>query len=76
MRAMFGMVALLIALSIVGILASRQLTAGSASSAVPATTTSAPATAQEQSRQLQQRVKSDVAGALQQGAERTEQADK
>ena len=60
MKAMFGVVSLLIALAIVGFLAARQLrtTAPSAASG----------TVREQSQQIQQKVKDDVAKALQQGA--------
>ena len=60
MKAMFGMVSLLIALAIVGFLAARQL-----KSAAPSATSG---TVREQSQQIQQRVKDDVAKALQQGA--------
>jgi len=79
MRAMFGVVSLLVVLAIVGIVASRQLKAVNAVGVAPATSTSpAPAgNVREQSQQLQQRMKSDVAGALQQGADRSqEQVDK
>jgi hypothetical protein len=80
MKALFGMVSLLIALAIVGILAARQLktAAPSASSgataAVAATAgvalpdVSASGTVREQSRQIQQKVKDDVTKALEQGA--------
>jgi len=81
MKAMFGMVSLLIALAIVGFLAARQLKTA-APSATSGTTAAAAATAgvalpgvaasgtvREQSQQIQQKVKDDVAKALQQGAD-------
>ena len=65
MKAMFGVVSLLIALAIVGFLAARQLktAAPSASSGAAAS-----GTVREQSQQIQQKVKDDVTKALQQGA--------
>ena len=79
MKAMFGVVSLLIALAIVGFLAARQLKTA-APSAMSGTTAGAAATAgvalpdvstsgtvREQSQQIQQKVKDDVAKALQQG---------
>jgi hypothetical protein len=85
MRAIFGVVSLLLALAIVGLLAANQLKA--VKQVVPAT---APATAsgepvarpaitgnvREQSRQLQQQIGSDVGKMLEQGARRSEDADK
>lgn len=80
MKAMFGVVSLLIALAIVGFLAARQLktaapsAAGGATAAAAAATgvalpdVSASGTVREQSQQIQQKVKDDVAKALQQGA--------
>ena len=74
MRIVFGVVGLLIVVAIVGVLAKRQLQAvqvpipmDSAASAV--TLTGAPA---QQSQQLQRQVADDVAKALKQGAQRTE----
>jgi len=80
MKAMFGVVSLLIALAIVGFLAARQLKTA-APSATSSATAAAAATAgvalpdvstsgsvREQSQQIQQKVKDDVAKALQQGA--------
>ncbi|HKW84157.1 MAG TPA: hypothetical protein VJN68_10430 [Burkholderiaceae bacterium] len=64
MKAMFGMVSLLIALAIVGFLAARQLKTVAPSSGVAAS-----GTVREQSQQIQQKVKDDVAKALQQGVE-------
>jgi pyruvoyl-dependent arginine decarboxylase (PvlArgDC) len=79
MKAMFGVVSLLIALAIVGFLTARQLksagpSAMSGSTAAAAATAgvalpdvSASGTVREQSQQIQQKVKDDVAKALQQG---------
>jgi hypothetical protein len=73
MRAIFGVVSLLVVLAIVGLLASRHLKAvsspvASAASAVPAPT----GTVREQSQQLQQRVVTDMSKALEQGARKDE----
>ena len=74
MRAIFGVVSLLLVLAIVGVLAMRQLraTGQAVGTALPAETVSASgapaASAREQSQQLQQRVHSDVTKALEQGA--------
>jgi hypothetical protein len=74
MRAVFGVVSLLVVLAIVGLLATRQLkaTGQAVSAALPAPAgevSSAPVgNVREQSQQLQQRVKSDVAKALEAGA--------
>ena len=62
MKAMFGVVSLLIALAIVGFLAARQLRTAAPPDA------SASGTVREQSQQIQQKVKDDVAKALQRGA--------
>jgi len=79
MRALFGVVSLLVVLAVVGILATKQLKAvgqlsttatsptpggGPPASAAAATNV----TVREQSQQLQQRVGSDVKKALEQGA--------
>lgn len=62
MRAVFGIVGLLIVLAIVGVLAKKQL--GSAASVVPG---AAPAASpQQQSQQMQQQIKQTVEGTLQQ----------
>ena len=85
MKAMFGVVSLLVALAIVGLLAARQLkavapsiapgAAGAEAAAVPSFAGSG--TLREQSQQLQQKVQDDVTKALAQGAaSRAEQADK
>lgn len=78
MKAMFGIVSLLIVLAIVGFLAARQLkTAATSGSTAAAAATAgvalpgvaASGTVREQSQQIQQKVKDDVAKALQQGVE-------
>jgi len=83
MKAMFGLVSLLVALAIVGLLAVKQLrsaapsvAAGSTSSATAAATAgvalpsiAASGTVREQSQQIQRKVQDDVAKALQQGVE-------
>jgi hypothetical protein len=61
MRAIFGIVSLLVVLAIVGVLAQKQL---SSAPAVPGTT--AGATPQAQSEQVQQQVKQSVEATLQQ----------
>lgn len=81
MKAIFGVVSLLVALAIVGIVATRQLKAvGKAGAAAtpPATTSaSAPApTVREQARLTQAQVANDIAKAAQQGAARQADADK
>ncbi|MEO7150876.1 MAG: hypothetical protein ABIX46_04070 [Burkholderiaceae bacterium] len=80
MRAIFGVVSLLIVLAIVGMVAVKQMKSSSqamSAAAVPATTVQTGAAApspvpagnvREQSQQLQQRVRDDVARALEQGA--------
>lgn len=85
MRAVFGVVSLLIALAIVGFVAVKQLravgqvgvpaVAEAGASALPAMSGSGPV--REQSQQLQQKARSDVVKALEQGAAaRTESTDK
>jgi len=85
MRALFGVVSLLIVLAVVGIAAKKQLqsvnnlgaamppaqTSGDASTVAPVAST-----VRAQSQQLQQRVADDVNKALQQGAARNESAEK
>ena len=80
---MFGVVSLLVALAIVGMVAVKQLKAvGRVDTAAPAApgSPSAPSssgTVREQSQHLQQKVQDDVKKALEQGAAaRGEQADK
>ena len=80
MRAIFGVVSLLLVLAVVGVLAMRQLraTGQAVGTALPAETVSASgapaASAREQSQQLQQRVHSDVTKALEQGASARKEA--
>ena len=75
---MFGVVSLLVALAIVGMVVVKQLKAVGgvgASAAVPALAGSG--TVREQSQQIQQQVQGEVAKALEQGAAtRNEQAEK
>jgi hypothetical protein len=85
MKAIFGMVSLLIALAIVGFLAARQLKVapsvapGASAAAAAGLSTSGIATTgtvREQSQQIQQKVKDDVSKALEQGmAPRKDAAD-
>ncbi len=87
MRAIFGVVSLLVVVAIVGLLASRQLKAvnSSVSSAAaqmapggasgPVNAAAPTGTVREQSQQLQQKVANDVAKALEQGA-RKDESDK
>jgi len=65
MKAMFGVVSLLVALAIVGFVAARQLKTAAPS----ALSGAASGTVREQSQQIQQKVKDDVTKALLQGAE-------
>ena len=78
MRAVFGLVSLLVVLALVGLLASKQLK-GSALSAMPpgvaasapngmTQPSAAPTTAREQSQRIQEQVRGDVTKALEQGA--------
>jgi hypothetical protein len=85
MKAMFGVVSLLVALAIVGLIAVKQLRAVGGAGAAPAAQAGLPAapalsgsgTVREQSQQLQKQVAGDVTKALEQGAAaRSEQADK
>jgi len=79
MRALFGVVSLLVALAVVGVIAMKQLKAVNHSTSAPsaddtsATAVQPAANVREQSQQMQQRVKDDVARALQQGAARSEE---
>ena len=78
MRAVFGVVSLLVVLAVVGVVVTKQLKAtgravSSAVQAAPGAASVAPAgTVREQSQQLQQQVTSDVAKALEQGARKDE----
>ena len=78
MRALFGVVSLLVVLAAVGLLVARQLKVGvpvlplAASAPMPAA-----ATVREQTQQLQERVKNDIGNALEHGAAvRRQEADK
>jgi hypothetical protein len=79
MRAVFGVVSLLVALAIVGIVTVKQLKTVSGSVSSPpvaadgATSTPTSTEVREQSQQLQQRVKDDVTRALEQGAARSDE---
>ena len=84
MRAIFGVVSLLVVLAIVGIVATKQLKAvnKTVGSSLPPAQTGAeqpaatPANVREQSQQLQQRVKSDIEKSLEQGAARNDASEK
>jgi len=67
MKALFGGVSLLIALALVGVLASRQLKA-TTQVAAPATSsnTATPLTVKQQSTQVQEQVRNDIAKAVEQ----------
>lgn len=76
MRAVFGVVGLLVALAIVGVVAKKQLQATGTSLSQAAPAASAGNVAQ-QSRQIQQQVQTDIAKALEQGAaSRKDETDK
>ena len=80
MRALFGVVSLLVALAVIGVIASRQLKAGIGPLATTAdTAASAPApagTPAQQSQQLQSQVKDDIAKAFEAGKAQRDEADK
>ena len=87
MRAIFGIVSLLVVLAIVGVLASKQLKSVNQSvgssmppaqpgAAADSTISPAPTNVREQSQQIQQRVTSDIQKSMEQGAARNETADK
>lgn len=80
MRAVFGVVSLLVVLAVVGLLAARQLRTAAPIVAMPgAANASTPAASnvRDEARQIQQQVGADVAKALEQGAAaRKEEADK
>ncbi|HJV61847.1 MAG TPA: hypothetical protein VJ743_12940 [Albitalea sp.] len=86
MRALFGVVALLVVLAILGIVATRQLRSVSHSvgASLPPAQSSAEARAaavpasdvRGEVRQLQQRTVDDINKALEQGAQRNQDADK
>jgi len=84
MKAMFGLVSLLVALAIVGLLAVKQLRSAAPSVAAGGSSTAtavagvppiaAGGTVREQSQQIQQKVLDDVNKALQQGADANKRA--
>ena len=83
MRALFGVVSLLVVLAAVGLLVARQLKVGvpvlplAASAASDSAPMPAAATVREQTQQLQERVKNDIGNALEHGAAvRRQEADK
>ena len=74
MRALFGVVSLLVVLAVISHLVTKQL--GANRLAVAPSSSPASATVREQSQQVQDRVRTDVTKALEQGAARTGEADK
>lgn len=72
MRAVFGIVSLLLVLTVVGVAASRQFSARTPVVAVPGAASAAPAgSVQRQARQVQEQVREDVQKALEQATRRT-----
>lgn len=76
MKALFGLVSLLVVLAIVGMLVSRQMKAVTTLAPVAGASASAPATVTQQAQQVQQKVQDDLSRAMEQGAARREEADK
>lgn len=77
MKAVFGVVSLLVVLAIVGLLASKQLKTVSTLPAAEPSSSPAPAgNVREQSQQIQDKVRSDINKAMEQGGARREEADK
>ena len=77
MRALFGVVGLLLTLAIVGIVAVKQLNAvGRSVGAAPGASAPPSGNVAEQSRQLQDKLRSDVVKSLEQGAARNDEAAK
>ena len=79
MKALLGVVSLLVALAVLGMIVSRQLKAThlSAVAALPGgREVAASGTLRQQSQQMQQRVTDDIAKAMTQGAERNADAEK
>ena len=81
MKATFGFVSLLIALAIIGVVINKQLKAVgkvpvvAADGSVSQGTGAASGTVREQSQQLQEKVRSDVVKALEQGAQGSARQD-
>jgi hypothetical protein len=78
MRAVFGVLSLLVVLAIVGTLVTKQMKAMKVSTGVVtgAADAAASTTVREHSQQIQQKVKDDITKALEQGAARNDQAEK
>jgi hypothetical protein len=74
MRAVFGVVSLLVALAIGGFVLTRQMKGQSQAAATPSLAGSA--SVRIQAKQIEDQVASDVAKAMQQGAARQADADK
>jgi len=72
MKALFGAVSLLVVLAVVGMIATRQLKAVAPAAASPSASEAAPTTVHERSIQIQEKVRSDVNRALEQGARKDE----
>lgn len=72
MRAIFSIVSLLAVLVVVGLLAKKQLQATGQVAAAVAPATAGASNVAEQSRQVQQQIKSDVGKLLEQGARKDE----
>ena len=78
MRAVFGVLSLLVALAIVGTLVTRQMKAMKMTTGIVTGSPDAAgsATVREQSQQIQRKVADDITKALDQGAARNDQAEK
>jgi hypothetical protein len=72
MKALFGVVSLLLALAVIGVLASRQLRATATAPGPAAVPTTPGATVPQQSQQIQEQVRNEVNKALEQGARRND----
>lgn len=73
MKAMFGVVSLLVALAVAGLLATRQFKSVSTSSGPAAPALSGSGSVAQQSADLRKRVADDVAKAMEQGAQRRDE---
>lgn len=74
MKALFGVVSLLVVLAVVALLASRTMKAPAL--AVPGAASAPEATVRQQAVQVQEQVRQDLNKALEDAARRTEAADK
>jgi hypothetical protein len=72
MKVLFGMVSLLVALAVAGVLAGKQLRAAGQGAAASAPSGASGATRLAPSRPLEERVRGDVVKALEEGARRNE----